>query len=70
MYLIRKKNKFQGNIYVLTSNALESQEILDIDAIPIAVPAAQVGQNMAEISLSNDPDLSLDINSGSLAAKR
>lgn len=70
VYLIRKKNKFQGNIYVLTSNALESQEILDIDAIPIAVPAAQVGQNMAEISLSNDPDLSLDINSGSLAAKR
>jgi hypothetical protein len=70
VYLIRKKNLFTGNIYVLTSNALESQQILDIDAIPIAVPAAQVGQNMAEISLSNDPDLSLDINSGTLAAKR
>lgn len=69
VYLIRNKNKFRGNIYVLTANALESQHILDIDAIPVAVPAAQVGQNMAEISINNDQNLQMDINSGTLAAK-
>lgn len=68
VHLIRNKNKFRGSIYVLTSNAAESQEILDIDAVPVAVPAAQVGQNMAEISISNNQNLSLDINSGTLAA--
>ncbi|MEX2574604.1 MAG: NAD-binding protein, partial [Balneolaceae bacterium] len=49
--IIRKKTWFRGNIYVLTANAREDEVIMESGALPVSIPAVQVGKEMADISM-------------------
>ena len=53
--LIRTKNKFEGEIYVLTLNEREDEQILQFDAKPVSVPSVQIGQRMADLGMGKNP---------------
>ena len=46
-----RKKKFKGSIRVLTQNDREDKLIIESGATPISIPAVQMGQKLAELSL-------------------
>ncbi|MFU8859256.1 MAG: cation:proton antiporter [Cyclonatronaceae bacterium] len=53
--LIRTKNKFSGDVYVLTLNEREDEQIKQIGAIPVSVPSVQIGERMADLGMGKIP---------------
>jgi predicted Kef-type K+ transport protein len=53
--LIRTKNKFDGQIYVLTLNEREDEQIHQFDAKPVSVPSVQIGERMADLGMGKNP---------------
>lgn len=49
--LIRKKNKFKGNIFVMVSNEREEEKIIKADADPVPIPSVQIGHKIAELGM-------------------
>ncbi|MEX2601086.1 MAG: cation:proton antiporter [Balneolaceae bacterium] len=49
--LIRTKNRYKGKILVLTANERETEMIKAADADPVSIPAVQIGERMAEVSM-------------------
>ena len=53
--LIRTKNKFEREIFVLTLNEREDEQILQFDAKPVSVPSVQIGERMADLGMGKNP---------------
>ncbi len=53
--LIRKKNKFKGQVLVMVANEREEEKITIADADPVPIPSVQIGQKIAELGMSFKP---------------
>lgn len=50
--LIRKKNKFKGEILVVVANEREEEAVIEADADPVPIPSIQIGQKIAELGMA------------------
>jgi len=51
--LIRKKNKYKENIFVMVSNEAEELKVRNAQAEPVPIPSIQIGRKIAELGMGN-----------------